>query len=272
MKKTIKLPAPQLSILKEVTLDLDMTGRHYALLASCEGQLPEDVALSILKDLLEEDATQLTLPEVRYLFMLVKINSLENHYSVDVICNNMIHVKNKDGKEIEKECGCNNHYDVFLSDADLNPTPQDYQPPIVKFRRDDTEKEYKVIPPAIVEESKLYNYFLTERNANQDQIIQDKELLYEFSFIRALLHLVDDEGNRFVKPDDNYNTFIDKSSPSENPKTLYNLNNYKMITKLFEAVTEVNSYGVQPKIYELKCKECGGTVLFQLPLLNGLID
>lgn len=263
MKKTIKLPAPQLSILKEVNIDLDMTGRHYALLASCEGQLPEDVALSILKDLVEEDATQLTLAEVRYLFMLVKINSLENNYSVNVICNN-----EKNGKE----CGCVNHYDVFLSDADLNPTPQDYQIPVIKFRRDDTEKEYKVIPPAIVEESKLYNYFLTERNANQEKIMADKELLYEFSFIRALLHLVDSEGNRFVKPDDNYNIFIDKASPEENPKTLYNLNNYKMITKMFDAVTEVNGYGVQPKIYEMQCKECGGTIMFQLPLLNGLID
>ena len=272
MKKTIRLPAPQLSILKEVTIDLDMTGRHYALLASCEGQTPEDVALSILKDLVEEDATQLTLPEVRYLFMLVKINSLENHYSVNVICNNMVHTKDKDGKEFEKECDCVNHYDVFLSDADLNPTPPNYEVPIVKFNRDGVEKDYKVLPPAIVEESKLYNYFLTERGANQEQIMQNKELLYEFSFLRALLHLVDEEGHRFVKPDDNYNVFIDKSSPKENPNTLYNLNNYQVITKIFDAVMEVNEYGVQPKIYELKCKECGGTVLFQLPLLNGLID
>ena len=59
MKRTIKLPAPQLSILKEVNLDLDMTGRHYAQLASSEGQLPEDVVLSILKDLVDEDANQL---------------------------------------------------------------------------------------------------------------------------------------------------------------------------------------------------------------------
>ena len=47
MRKTIKLPAPELSQLKEVNIDLDMTGRHYALLATAEGQVPEDVAISI---------------------------------------------------------------------------------------------------------------------------------------------------------------------------------------------------------------------------------
>ena len=86
MRKTIKSPTPQLSILKEINIDLDMTGRHYALLASCEGQLPEDVVLSILKDLVEEDANKLTLSELRYLFMLVKINSLENKYVISVEC------------------------------------------------------------------------------------------------------------------------------------------------------------------------------------------
>ena len=34
MKRTFKMPAPQLSYLKEVNIDLDMTGRHYALLGT----------------------------------------------------------------------------------------------------------------------------------------------------------------------------------------------------------------------------------------------
>ena len=67
MKKIIKLPAPQLSQLGEVNIDLDMTGRHYAALCTSEGQIPEDVALGILKDLIEEDANKLTL--------LINVNS-----------------------------------------------------------------------------------------------------------------------------------------------------------------------------------------------------
>ena len=83
MRKTIKLPAPQLSQLKEVNVDLDMTGEHYMQIASSEGQVPEDVALSIVKDLMEEDANKLTMAELRYIFMLIKINVGSNQYNLN---------------------------------------------------------------------------------------------------------------------------------------------------------------------------------------------
>ncbi len=254
MRKLIKMPAPQLSQVKEVNIDLDMNGRHYALLASCEGQLPEDVALSILKDLVEEDATKLTISEVRYLFMLVKINSLENKYSVNVECT---HTK-KDGKP----CGCNNKFDVFLSDSDLNPTPDDYKIPTIIFKTEKSEKEYKVIPPTISNESKLYNYFLTQKNATAEQIEKSKELSFEFSFIRGLLHLVDSDGNRFVPDDSNLDDLM----------KFLDYNKFQTINQLYDKVIEVNKFGVQNKIYTVKCKECGGTLVFQLPLLSGLVD
>ena len=254
MRKTINLPAPQLSQLKRVSIDLDMSGRHYALLASCEGQLPEDVAFSILKDLVEEDASKLTLSEVRYLFMLVKINSLENKYSVNVECT---HVDEKG-----KPCGCNNTFDVFLSDQDLNPTPPDYKVPTIVFRANDTEKEYSVIPPTIANESKLYNYFLTEKNATPEQIPENKELSFEYTFIRSMLHLVDSNDNRLISDDAN---FADVMNYLDD-------NKFQTINHLIDKVIEVNKFGVQNKVYKLKCKECGKTLVFQLPLLNGLLD
>ena len=64
MTKNIILPAPQLSQLKSVNVDLNMTGRHYAFLATSEGQIPEEVVLSIVKDLMVEDANKLTLTEL----------------------------------------------------------------------------------------------------------------------------------------------------------------------------------------------------------------
>lgn len=254
MKKTIKLPAPQLSELKEVNIDLDMTGRHYALLASYGGQTSESVVLSILKDLVEEDANKLNIAELRYLFMLVKINSLENNYKIQVTCTH----NKKDGKP----CGHKQIFDVFLSDADLNPTPPDYEVPTISFRTDTTEKEYKVVPPTVAKECQLFDYFQTEHNATPEDIGESKELSFEYTFMRAMLHLVDSDGNRFI-PDDMQFPEIMK---------YLDYNKFQTITHLYDKVTEVNSFGVQIKTYETKCEECGGRLIFQLPLLSGLVD
>ena len=265
MKRTFKMPAPQLSYLKEVNIDLDMTGRHYALLARARDMLPEDVALSILKDLMEEDANQLTLAELRYLFMMVKINNLENDYVVDIQCE---HIKGK------KTCGCINHVKIQIQDTDLNPTPSDYEVPKIKFRRDETEKEYKVMPPTVKRISELYDFFVTQKNANPEKIINDDQLSFEFSFLSGLLHLVDLEGNPFIRETDNFADFIDDGLCEDNkmPKpTVININKMSVIRQLLAYVNEVDSYGVQPTTVDVNCKECGGRLIVPVPLLDGLL-
>ena len=267
MRKTFKMPAPQLSYLKEVNVDLDMTGRHYALLATSEGQLPEAVALSIVKDLMEENANLLTMAELRYIFMQIKINSLENKYVVTVECPH--------DKPDGKKCGCNNDVVIYLSDADLNPTPSDYEPPKIIFRRDDTEKEYTIMPPSAAKEIQLYDYFIISKGADQEMITKDKKLSYEFTVLHSLLHLVDSDGNPFVKETDNFDDFLDTGlcEDGKTPKpTVLNLNTFQTMNHLFDKVYEVGQYGVQNKTYDIKCKECGGRVIFQLPLLHGLLD
>ena len=266
MKRTFKMPAPQLSYLKEVNIDLDMTGRHYALLARAKSMLPEDVALSILHDLMEEDANKLTLAELRYLFMMVKINNLEDEYVVNIKCE---HIKGK------KTCGHINHVKVQLHDSDLNQTPSDYKPPKIKFRRDDTEKEYTVMPPTAKRISELYDFFVTQKNASPQQIIEDDGLSFDFSFLSALLHLVDSNGEPFVKENDNFADFIDDGlcEDGKTPKpTVININKMSVIKQLLEYVNEVDSYGVQPTTVDVNCEECGGRLIVPVPLLNGLID
>ena len=266
MKRTFKMPAPQLSYLKEVNIDLDMTGRHYALLARAKGMLPEDVALSILKDLMEEDANKLTLAELRYLFMMVKINNLENDYTVDIKCE---HIKGK------KTCGYINHVKVQLQDSDLNPTPSDYEPPKIKFRRDDTEKEYSVIPPTAKRISELYDFFVTQKNADPEQIVNDDDLSFQFSFLSAILHLRDSDGEPFVKDTDNFADFIDDGlcEDKKTPKpTVININKMSVIRELLGYVNEVDSYGVQPTTVDVNCKECGGRLIVPVPLLDGLLS
>lgn len=255
MKRTIKSPAPQLSELKEFNIDLDMTGRHYAQLATSEGQIPEDVALSIIKDLLEEDASKLTIAELRYLFILVKINSLENNYNVTIGCTHEVN---------GKECGCLNHVKVHLSDGDLNICPKNYKIPEIEFILDEkgTFKKYSVLPPTMAMESALLNWFMNVKNVTLDAIADDKKTSMEYTFIRSLMHLKEKDGNRLINEINDFE-----------PALKYlDFNKYQTVSKLYDYCNEVDKFGVQNKVYEIKCKECGGLLVYRLPLLHGLVD
>ena len=254
MIKTIKFPAPQLSQLKEVVVDLDLTGKHYKELALSEGKFSEEVALSVVRDLLlEGDASKLTLSELRYIFTLVKINSLEDDYTATVYCT----LPNKEGNK----CNCENHFKIKLSDADLNPTPKNYKVPTIKFVAESTEKLYKILPPTIDFEIALYDWLLTAKNISKEDLEHNKECQLDYAFIRAVGHLVDENGQRLIKD----------FSDFEPVMSYYDVNKYQTITALNKYVVEVNSFGVQNKVHEFKCKECGGTLKFQLPLLYGLV-
>ena len=254
MRKNVKFPAPMLSQLKEVNLETDMKGRHYAELAASEGQIPEEVALSILKDLVEEDANKLTLNEERYLFMLVKISSLENNYKVDVTCTHR--------KEDGSMCGHVTTEKIKLSDADLKYPPKNYKVPELTFTVDDKEKEYLVMPPTVDMECALMNWFVVEKGVNRDELMNDKKASFEFTYVRSVMHLVDKETNeRAVKDVTGLQAALDSLDK----------NSYKQVHKLYEYVQDVNQYGLTPKVYEFTCKECGGKVVYHLPLLDGLV-
>ena len=158
--------------------------------------------------------------------MMVKINNLENDYIVDIQCE---HIKGK------KTCGCINHVKVQLQDSDLNSTPSDYKPPKIKFRRNDTEKEYTVMPPPAKRISELYDFFVTQKNADPIKIINDDQLSFEFAFLEGILHLVDSDGNPFVTENDNFADFIDDGNMEDNktPKpTVININKMSVIKEL----------------------------------------
>ena len=204
MKKNIKLPAPQLSQLKEVNIDLDMKGRHYAEIATSEGHLPEEVAKSILDDLMDEDANLLTVNELRYLFMLVKINSLENNYKVTVTCTHTL----KDGTT----CGHENVKDIKLSDADLKYTRKNYKPPVIKFAVDDSgDKEWIVLPPTVDIECALLNWIMNEKSMKIEEILTDGKISFEYTLLRSICHLVDSKTNeRYIKGVNEFTELYDK--------------------------------------------------------------
>ena len=77
------------------------------------------------------------------------------------------------------------------------------------------------------------------------------------------MHLVDKDGNRLIT----------EVSQFEDCDKYLDINKYTTVTALYEKCNEVDSFGVQSdKLYEFDCKECGGRLFFQLPLLHGLVD
>lgn len=253
MRKTIALPTPQLSYYKEVNVDLDMKGNHHLELAEAKGKIPEEVALSIVRSLMEEDANKLTINDLKYIFTLIKINSLENNYTADITCNII--------KEDGTICGHVNNVDVKLSDSDLNPTPADYKVPEIDFIIGNTEKTYRVLPPHCDIEIALYDYYITQKGVTVEQLEKDAAIATEFAIIRSICHLTDKDGNRVI---DDFSKF---ASVLDYIKT----NKYSRITNLLKMVNEVNSFGVQSKEYTITCEECGGTLKFRLPFLYGLV-
>jgi len=249
-----KLPAPELSYLKEVDIDLDMTGRHYVKISTSEGQLAEQVIMDVLSDLIKQDAYDLTMEEMRYLFMMVKINSLENDFSVTITCTH----KKADGTP----CGHTQTEKIKLSDADLKRTPKGYKVPVIKFVGfDGVEKEYEVRPPKIKDEIELMTWFMNDLGKTHEEIAKDKDTAFHYTFVRGLLHL-QRNGEPLIKET---NEFPDALS-------LLDKNHYSTVGKLYKAMEEVNSFGIAKKVNECKCKECGGTLVFAPPLLYGLVD
>lgn len=253
MIKTIKLPAPELSKLKEVTVDLEMNGEHYIQLATCEGKLPEEVVLSILKDLVKEDANELTLAEARYIFMMVKINSLEDNLYANVQCTHVVN-----GKPCEHE----NHFHIRLSDADLHSTPKHYKIPTCEIVVEKEKKEFKVIPPSIKTEVSIFDWFLTTKGIAPEDLFENKELSVAYGWLRALCHLVDVNSNEPLIDGEKFKF--------ENAEDCMKENKFSTILDLNKKVDEVDSFGVQNQKYTFECEECGGKLTFQIPLLYGL--
>lgn len=264
MRKLIKSPTPELSQLKQFNVDLDMTGAHYITLATSDNTNPEEIMLSILKDLVEEDANQLTLPEARYLFMLIKINSLENNYTATIRCKR-INPKTND------VCDCENTFPIVLSDADLNCTPKGYKVPKIKLNviknDEQKEEEFSIIPPIISMEIVLKDWLLQQKGYSIECLDKNNEefnakAALEYTWLRSMLHLVNRNGERFVSEINDF----------ENALKCMELNTYSTVSSLYKYAIEVDSFGVQPKDYEFTCKECGGKLTFRLPLFHGLVS
>jgi hypothetical protein len=255
MRTKFQLASGPLSYLKEVTVDLELRGKHFDQLAVADNASYERVVLSILSDLMDEDPYQLTMSEMYHLWLLIKVTSLGSKMSMSVKCHHVL----EDKAGIRRECGCSNPYEFSLIDSDVVYAPADYEIPVIEFVRGKVPQKYHVRPPTMTQELDLLTYF-QEKGTSRDALMNDVAGVLEYSKHRILLHL------RNVETGD---SFYDRKLRESAVRDISE-NSLLFIKRAGDLMDEVNSFGVSHKRMVLTCKECGGKLSFRLPLSAGI--
>ena len=258
MKTKFQLATGPLSYLKEVTVDLELKGKHFDELVVADKDTYERAVLSVLKDLMEEDPFKLTMQEMYHLFTFIKVTSLGSKLSLNVRCRHTIQDKNVVGN-IQRECGALNSIEYSLLDSDIVYAPADYKIPTVEFVYDGHKDLYEIRPPTMTQELDLFAFF-QERGVSKEALTTDKLMTLEYAKQRTLLHLVNKEtGDRFA----------DRHQREKAMKAIAD-NSVLFLKQAGDKMGEVNAFGISNKRMNLVCKECGGRLTFRLPLSDGL--
>jgi hypothetical protein len=257
MKTTFKLAGGPLSYLKEVTLDLELKGKHFDILSQANDENYERAVLSVLSDLMDEDPFQLTSTELYHVFLLVKIYSLGPKLSMNVSCRHTI----KGDNGVNRVCGHENAFEYSLLESDVIYAPEKYEIPEIEFSLGGKAQLYQARPPTMTKVLDLFAYY-QEKGVSRRELMREenKMLRLEFGKHNMLLYL------RNVETGDG---FFDRQQREEAVKEIPE-NPLSFFVKLGKIVVEEDSYGVSNKRLNLVCKECGGTLTFRLPLSAGL--
>ena len=256
MKTKFKLATGPLSYLKEVTIDLELKGKHFdSLLLADQGNY-ERAVLSVMTDLMDEDPFQLTMQELYHLFLLVKVTSLGHKLTLNVRCTHLLADPVGGSQRV---CGALNKLDYSLVDSDIVYAPENYKIPEIEFVSGGVSKLYEIRPPTMTQELDLLAYY-QERGISKESLTEDKLLTLEYAKHRILLHLRNKEtGDRFFDRQQREMAMKDISD-----------NSLLFMKTAGNMMEEVNSFGVSNKRMSLTCKECGGKISFRLPLSAGL--
>jgi len=258
MKTKFQLATGPLSYLGEVTIDLEMKGKHFDELVVADKNTYERAVLSVLGDLMDEDPYQLTMQELYHLFLLVKVTSLGSKLSMNISCTHLVRDRSLTGDSY-RECGASNSIEYSLLDSDIVYAPRDYKIPAIEFVYGGVKQLYEVRPPTMVQELDLLAYF-QERGISKEALTSDKLMILEYAKHRILLHLKNKEtGDRFFDRKQRENAIKDIED-----------NSLLFMKQAGDFMEEVNSFGVSNKRMNLVCKECGGKLSFRLPLSAGL--
>lgn len=249
MTKIIELPAQQLSRLKKVHMSFDLTGKHYEMLASYDGGAPEQLVLSILMDCVKENVALLSRQEALYLFTLLRITSIDSYADFSYVCSH---------------CGKKQTVKVNLGDVSINNPKKKYKIPSIEWQTKINEKknEYSVLPLPLATEVMILDWFAVKLDISRDSLIKDKKYLTKYQIIKAIASLVAKDGSKVIETTENLNDIDDMLS----------FNDYSTVKKLMNYYEEVDNFGMGDNIQTVKCKGCGETNKFHLPMLYGLYN
>jgi hypothetical protein len=260
MKTRFKLAGGPLSYLHEVTVDLELKGKHFEDLSQADDDVYERSVLSVLTDLMDEDPFQLTSTELYHVFLLVKVTSLGPKLDMNVSCQHSVKTRTPAG-DGERICGASNTFEYSLLESDIVYAPKNYKVPEVLFTQGGVEQLYQVRPPTMTQVLDLFAYF-QERGVSRRELLrpENKALRWDFAKHNMLLYL------RNVKTGD---SFFDRKQREEAVKDIAD-NPLSFTAKVGKIIEEEDSFGVSHKRLSLVCKECGGKLTFRLPLSAGL--
>ncbi len=265
MKKLFELATGKLSFLKEIHLDPIMKGRHFDVLTLGDTENFEQVVVSILRDLMEEDPEMLTMQELYHVWTYVKILTLGPTLSVTALCPKEIAFKTETKQSASKICNTPLETTVDLArDSDILRLPKKYKVPSLDFVIDPEEgvKTYYFRPPTLKQEMLLLARFQEEGHSRTDLISLSKlDVSFHYSKHRMLLHVTDKEGNFLL---------LDYEDRERAVEALKDKNSLKVIASLAKFVQELASFGVVTKEKQVECSSCKSLISLSLPLKSGL--
>lgn len=248
MKKQITLPSGKLGQLGRINIELEMSGNHYDALTTLQGDHQEEVVLSILGDLMDEDPYQLTQIDLMYIFTLVKLATLGPNLTVNTAC--PAKIVTPSGIRV---CSTPYKFTINLQEDDVEYFPKGEKVPTFTMKVGEKEETFELQLPTMAKEIECLGEFEKDGTTRRE-ILSDKNKtkLNEYTKRRCILHL---------------------KTNSYTEQQLYEAlcaSSFKTITTLNERVLDLAKYGLKHKVYACTCKECGGKFNYRLPLLAGL--
>lgn len=249
MKKQIKLPSADLGYLNQVNIELEMRAKHYDALTTSSGDHHEEVVLSILKDLMEEDPYKLTTIDLMYLFTLVKISSIGSVLHVTTRCPQIVATPNGN----TRVCGAKYAFNFSLA-KDNDVIYRDPSTPAPKFTLtvNGTPEEFSIKLPTMATEIELLNTLDAEGKSRKEVLLKDRPAAMRYSRARMAAHFVSNNHTQ-----------------EEIVKAIEDMS-YREMSELTALIKSVNSYGLRQKVFTCTCKECGGVFDYRLPLFFGI--
>ena len=150
-----------------------------------------------MADLMDEDPNLLTMRDLYYAFLLVKVSSFGPDVPISVTCAHQI----VDKGNTPRLCGYVNKTSFSLAEADVTYAPEDMEAPrlavpfVCMHGSEEHPVQYEIRLPTMADELDLIAMYqelgyLREQLSN---IYENRALVIEYSRHRLLLHLVSKE-------------------------------------------------------------------------------